>query len=116
MDILHQLALLSVRTSKFYKITGRKFPGLHGNLKVGLDKSKIKCYKCNKLGHFARECRSQNSGPIITHPSPRPQNTQNIVRYSQNTPTPQMQNTSHFADPVNTIPVQYVQTTVPHIQ
>ncbi len=115
MDILHQLALLSVRTSKFYKRTGRKFPGLHGNLKVGLDKSKLKCYKCNRLGHFARECRSQNNGPIITHPSPRPQNTQNTVHYSQYTPTTHV-NTAHYADPVTTVPVQYVQTPVPQIQ
>ncbi|KAJ0495023.1 hypothetical protein HanIR_Chr12g0604241 [Helianthus annuus] len=57
MDILHQLALLSVRTSKFYKRTGRKFPGLHGNLRVGLDKSKIMCYKCNMSHPLIAEAR-----------------------------------------------------------
>ncbi|MFS8007546.1 putative transcription factor interactor and regulator CCHC(Zn) family [Helianthus anomalus] len=100
----------------FYKRTGRKFQGLHGNLKVGLDKSKIKCYKCDRLGHFARECRSQNSGPIITHLSPRPPNTQSTIHYSQYTPVPHIQNTTHFAHPVNTVPVQYVETNVPKIQ
>ncbi|KAJ0939544.1 putative transcription factor interactor and regulator CCHC(Zn) family [Helianthus annuus] len=117
MDILHQLALLSVSTSKFYKRTGRKFPGLHGNLKVGLDKSKIKCYKCNRLGHFARECMSQNTGPIITHSSsnPRPQNNQSTMHYAQYTPATHV-NTAHYANPGTPVPVHYVQTTVPQIQ
>ena len=60
MEILHQLALLSLKTNKFYKRSGRKFPGLNNSTKVGFDKSKLRCHKCQKLGHFARECRSSS--------------------------------------------------------
>ena len=58
MDILHQLAMLSLKTNKFYKRSGRKFPGLNSSTKIGFDKSKLRCHKCQKLGHFAREYRS----------------------------------------------------------
>ncbi|KAL8255012.1 hypothetical protein R6Q59_033233 [Mikania micrantha] len=41
MDILHQLALLSMRINKFYKRTGRKFRGMHGKTRIGLNKAKV---------------------------------------------------------------------------
>ncbi|KAL8196651.1 hypothetical protein R6Q57_024644 [Mikania cordata] len=45
MDIVHQLALLSIRTNKFYKRTGRKFLGINGKTRIGLNKAKMNCLK-----------------------------------------------------------------------
>ncbi|KAD2805405.1 hypothetical protein E3N88_38782 [Mikania micrantha] len=72
MDILSQMALINIRSQKFYKRTGRKFPGLSGKTKVGFDKGKLRCHKCHRLGHFARECKTSGSNPaapFVTFPS-----------------------------------------------
>ncbi|GJW03436.1 ribonuclease H-like domain-containing protein [Tanacetum coccineum] len=56
MDLKWQLALLSMRTRRFFQKTRRKIT-INGSDTAGYDKSKVECFNCHKMGHFARECR-----------------------------------------------------------
>nr|GEX48949.1 hypothetical protein [Tanacetum cinerariifolium] len=57
MDIKWNMALLSMRADNFWKKTGKKI-SIQGSDVAGLDKSKVECFNCHKMGHFARECRA----------------------------------------------------------
>ncbi|MFS8018414.1 putative transcription factor interactor and regulator CCHC(Zn) family [Helianthus anomalus] len=121
MDILQQVALLSLRANNFYKRTSRTYLGLSGRSKAGLDKSKIKCCKCSRLGHFARECRSQSNhfALLITYPNQRPQSNtrQQFYQNTQTTLGPSVRNTTHFTQCINPVPVHYVPATpIPQFQ
>nr|GEV83446.1 hypothetical protein [Tanacetum cinerariifolium] len=54
MDSKWQVAMISMRIKKFHKRTGRK---LQFDTKdpVGFYKTKVKCFNCHKIGHFARD-------------------------------------------------------------
>ncbi|GKA41306.1 putative ribonuclease H-like domain-containing protein [Tanacetum coccineum] len=56
MDLKWQLALLSMRTRRFFQKTSRKIT-INGSDIAGYDNSKVECFNCHKMGHFARECR-----------------------------------------------------------
>ncbi|GJU15790.1 ribonuclease H-like domain-containing protein [Tanacetum coccineum] len=55
MELKWQLALLSMRTRRFFQKTGRKIT-INGSDTAGYDNSKVECFNYHKMGHFGREC------------------------------------------------------------
>ncbi|GJZ95766.1 ribonuclease H-like domain-containing protein [Tanacetum coccineum] len=60
MDLKWQVAIISMRMKKFYKKIGRKLQ-CDAKEPVGFDKTKVECYSCHKIGHFAKECRTKGN-------------------------------------------------------
>ncbi|GJZ48460.1 ribonuclease H-like domain-containing protein [Tanacetum coccineum] len=56
IDLKWQLALLSMRARRYYQRTGKKIT-INGSDTVEFDKSKVECFNCHKMRHFARECK-----------------------------------------------------------
>ncbi|GKF02741.1 ribonuclease H-like domain-containing protein, partial [Tanacetum coccineum] len=56
IDLKWQLALLSMKARRYFQRTGKKIT-INGSDTTGYDKSKVECFNCHKMGHFAREYR-----------------------------------------------------------
>ncbi|GJS15475.1 ribonuclease H-like domain-containing protein [Tanacetum coccineum] len=57
IDLKWQLSLLSMRAKRYYQRTCKKI-FINANDTAGYDKSKVECFNCHKMGHFARKCRA----------------------------------------------------------
>nr|GEX15517.1 zinc finger MYM-type protein 1-like [Tanacetum cinerariifolium] len=58
MDLKWQMAMLSVRVHKFEQKAGRNID-FDKKESARFNKKKVRCYKCQQRGHFARECRAK---------------------------------------------------------
>ncbi|GJS01998.1 ribonuclease H-like domain-containing protein [Tanacetum coccineum] len=71
MDLRWNITMLTMRTRRFLKNTGRKLD--MDNKEINrFDKSKVKYFNCNKRGHFTRECRApRNQDSMNREPTRR---------------------------------------------
>nr|GEU29647.1 hypothetical protein [Tanacetum cinerariifolium] len=56
----NEVAMISMRIKKFHKRTGRKLQ-FDAKEPVGFDMTKVECFNCHKIRHFARDYRSKGN-------------------------------------------------------
>jgi len=72
MDIQWNMVMMAYRAQRHMK-SNINFNKPSLNKKIGFDKSKVRCFKCNLYGHFSKECNNpaakttQNTLPYFLH-------------------------------------------------
>nr|GFB84987.1 ribonuclease H-like domain-containing protein [Tanacetum cinerariifolium] len=77
MDLKWQLALLSMRARRYFQRIGKKIT-INGSDTAGYDKTKVECFVCQKMGYFARECRSTRNQESMTRNQDSSRKTVNV--------------------------------------
>ncbi|GJR18722.1 ribonuclease H-like domain-containing protein [Tanacetum coccineum] len=70
IDLKWQVAMLTMRVKRFLKKTGRNL-NFNGKETIGFDKTNVKCYNCDRRGHFDRECKALRNKGNINRDAPR---------------------------------------------
>nr|GEU99370.1 transposase, MuDR, MULE transposase domain protein [Tanacetum cinerariifolium] len=60
MNLKWHVAMISMRIKKFHKRTGIKLQ-FDTRDPIGFDKTKVECFNCHKIWHFARDCRAKEN-------------------------------------------------------
>nr|GEX59805.1 hypothetical protein [Tanacetum cinerariifolium] len=60
MDLKWQVVMISLMIKKFHKRIDRKLQ-FDTRDTIGFDKTKVECFNCHKIGHFARDCRAKKN-------------------------------------------------------
>ncbi|GJZ47732.1 ribonuclease H-like domain-containing protein, partial [Tanacetum coccineum] len=61
IDLKWHLSLLGMREKRYFQRIGKK-NFINANDTAGYDKSKVECFNCHKMGHFARENANYTTG------------------------------------------------------
>ncbi|GKE06795.1 ribonuclease H-like domain-containing protein [Tanacetum coccineum] len=100
MDLRWNIAMLTMRAIRFLKNTIRKLD-MANKERIGFDKSKVECFNCHKMRHFARECRaprnqdSRNREPTIRIVPIKETTSNALVSYSSSSTNFEVSNDSN---------------------